>query len=461
MDAADLVFAGPARQAELVAAGEVTPRALVDACLERIGRLDSQVNAFRVVLAEEARAAADALDGASADGRPLFGVPVAIKDDMDLAGEPTLFGTGILSPPAASDSEIVRRLRQAGAIVIGKTNVPELTIWPWTESAARGVTRNPWHLERTPGGSSGGSAAAVAAGMVGLATASDGLGSIRIPAACCGLFGLKPQKDRVSIAPKATATGWHGLTHYGVLTRSVRDTAFVLDAIADRPTGEPLASAAGRAPMRLRVALSYKAPAMFVARPSADVRRAVEGIASTLRELGHEVIARDPDYEIAPFFRGMSRWLRGIRDDALATGDVRRLERKTRAMKRIGDITPARRLARSLAEEAEWARRLDGFFDDVDVLLTPVNGRAPFAAGKYLDRGLASAYNRASTFTPWPGVWNMTGQPAASIPAGWDADGLPLAAQLVARTDGEATLVALAAQLEEARGWTDRRPPSS
>src|SRR3954447_11561526 len=156
MDAADLVFAGPARQAELVARGEVTPRALVDACLERIERIDDRINAFRVVLAEQARAAADALDGASPDGRPLFGVPVAIKDDMDLAGEPTLFGTGILSSPAGRDSEIVRRLREAGAIVIGKTNVPELTIWPWTESVARGVTRNPWHLERTTGGSSGG-----------------------------------------------------------------------------------------------------------------------------------------------------------------------------------------------------------------------------------------------------------------------------------------------------------------
>jgi amidase len=461
MDAADLVFAGPARQAALVASGEVTPRALVDACLERIARIDDRVNAFRVVLAEEARAAADALDGASADGKPLFGVPVAIKDDMDLAGEPTLFGTGILSPPAGRDSEIVRRLREAGAIVIGKTNVPELTIWPWTESVSRGVTRNPWHLERTTGGSSGGSAAAVAAGMVGLATASDGLGSIRIPAACCGLFGLKPQKGRVSIAPKTTPTGWHGLTHYGVLTRSVRDTAFVLDAIADRATGEPLASAAGRAPIRLRVALSFKAPGMLVARPSADMRRAIEGVADTLRESGHEVIERDPDYELGPFLRGMARWSRGIRDDALATGDVRSLERKTRAMKRIGDVTPAKRVARSLAEEAEWARRLDGFFDDVDVLLGPVIARSAFAAGRYLDRGLAAAYNRASTFTPWPGVWNMTGQPAASIPAGWDADGLPLAAHLVARADGEATLVALAAQLEEARGWTDRRPPSS
>src|SRR4051794_35884490 len=246
MDTADLVFAGPIRQAELVAAGGVTPRALVDACLERIERLDPQLNAFRVVLAEQARAEADALG--APDGRPLFGVPVAIKDDQDVAGQATQFGTGVAMAPAASDGELVRRLREAGAIVIGKTNVPELTIWPWTESAAQGITRNPWRQDRITGGSSGGSAAAVAAGMVGVATASDGLGSIRIPAACCGLFGLKPQKDRVSIAPKTAATGWHGLTHYGVLTRGVRDAAYVLDAVADRRPAEPFLSAAGRTP---------------------------------------------------------------------------------------------------------------------------------------------------------------------------------------------------------------------
>src|SRR4051794_35891198 len=185
MDAAGLVFAGVARQAEMVAAGEISPRDLVEASLERIERLDPRLNAFRVVFADQARAEADALG--DPDGRPLYGVPVAIKDDQDVAGEPTCFGTNVITQPAAADSEIVRRLRAAGAIVIGKTNVPELTIWPWTESDAFGVTRNPWDATRTPGGSSGGTAAAVAAGLVGFGTASDGLGSIRIPAACCGL----------------------------------------------------------------------------------------------------------------------------------------------------------------------------------------------------------------------------------------------------------------------------------
>src|SRR4051794_27630873 len=206
MDAADLIFAGPARQAELVARGEVSPRELVDACLERIAALDPTLNAFRIVLADEARAQADALDGADRDGKPLFGVPVAIKDDQDVAGQATADGTSLLFPPVTADSEIVRRLREAGAIVIGKTNVPELTIWPWTESAAYGITRNPWNPDRITGGSGGGSGAAVASGMVGLATGSDGLGSIRIPAACCGLVGLKPQKGRVSVSPRTPET---------------------------------------------------------------------------------------------------------------------------------------------------------------------------------------------------------------------------------------------------------------
>jgi amidase len=462
MDAADLVFAGPARQAELVASGEVSPRELVDACLERIAKLDRTLNAFRIVLGDEARAEADALDGADREGKPLFGVPVAIKDDQDVTGQATAFGTSLLFPPATADSEIVRRLRAAGAIVVGKTNVPELTIWPWTESAAFGVTRNPWNPERITGGSSGGSAAAVASGMVGLATGSDGLGSIRIPAGCCGLVGLKPQKDRVSLAPKTPEKGaWHGLAHYGVLTRSARDTALALDVIADRPPPEPFASVAGRAPLRLRIGLSFKLPPLVRARIDPAVRSAVEGVAETLRGMGHTVIERDPPLEAGPMFRGVARWFRGVRDDARATGAPRRLERKTRVHSRIGAVTPAARVARSLEEEPGYAERVSRVFDDVDVLLTPLTTTAPFEVGRFRDRGWLAAYNGSSSFVPWPGTWNIIGHPACSVPAGWDADGLPLAAQLVGRPDDEGTVLSLAAQLEAERKWTDRRPPIS
>ena len=458
MEAAGLIYAGVARQAEMVAAGDVSPRDLVEAALERIAQLNPRLNAFRVVFAEQARADADALG--EPDGRPLFGVPVAIKDDQDVAGEPTNFGTSLVMPPAGGDSEIVRRLREAGAIVIGKTNVPELTIWPFTESAGFGVTRNPFDLSRTTGGSSGGSGAAVAAGLVAVGTASDGLGSIRIPAACCGLVGMKPTKDRVSLAPKTSETAWHGLAHYGVLTRSVRDTAVVLDAIADRPFPEPLTAAAGRTPLRQRIALSFKVPPPLNAPVQREVRAAVQGVADALRRLGHEVVERDPPYEAGVMFRGMARYFHGIRDDALATGQPRRMERRTKGMMRIARLTPRKRLERSLAEEAEAAQRLERIFDDVDVVLTPVLAKPPIPVGTFEGRGALAAFNGSGRFVPFPGVWNVTGQPAMSIPAGI-VDGLPVGAQLVARRDGEATLVSLGAQLEAELGWTDRRPPTS
>src|SRR5207253_3224815 len=229
MDASELAYAGIARQAELIAAGEVSARELLDLYLARIERFDPLLNAFRVVFAERSRLEADQADARRRAGetRPLLGVPVAIKDDIDVAGEVTAWGTNAHGGPAPADAEVVRRLREAGAVVIGKTNVPELTIWPFTESATFGVTRNPWDPDRTPGGSSGGSAAAVAAGLVGAALGSDGGGSIRLPSAYCGLFGLKAQRGRVSLAPHPDH--WHGMSVVGWLTRTVADSALLYD----------------------------------------------------------------------------------------------------------------------------------------------------------------------------------------------------------------------------------------
>lgn len=460
MDAADLAFAGLVRQAGLVAAGEVSARELVDLALERIERLDPTLNAFRVVYGERARIEADQADGrrgAGAADRPLLGVPIAVKDDMDVAGERTCQGSNAVDTPAAADSEIVRRLRAAGAIVIGKTNVPELTMWPFTETAAFGITRNPWDPQRTPGGSSGGSGSAVAAGLVAAATASDGLGSIRIPAACNGLYGLKPQKGRVPIGPR-TDDAWHGLVHYGTLTRSVADTALFLDVVADRPSWGSFAAAAAAPPGPLRIALSWKVPPPLLA-PIVDVvRTGVESVADLLRSLGHTVVERDPDYDAAATARGLARFTRGVLDDALAKDHPERLERRTRTMARFGRITPRAVLRRSRAEEGAVAERLGRLWDDVDVLLTPSLTDLPLAVGAYEGRGALWTFNGVSKFVPHLGPWNMTGQPAASIPAGFTPEGVPLAAQLVGRSGDEATLLALSAQLEAARPWADRRP---
>ena len=317
----ELVFAGPGALAQLVRERQVEPRELVELCLRQIEATDPKLNAFRVTLAEQAVAEADALATERLEG-PLAGVPIAIKDDMPIAGQSVTRGSRSHGPPESADGELVRRLRAAGAIPIGITNVPELMIFPWTASAANGVTRNPWNLGRTPGGSSGGSAAAVASGMVPCATGSDGGGSIRIPAACCGLVGMKPTRGRVSSQP--AREGWLGLSTYGALARTVSDSALLLDVIhgalpgdiyqAAPFTGSYVEAAAGP-PGRLRIATSRKLPPGFLARLSADQRGAWERTGKLLTELGHEVIERDPAYGMAGIeFTQM--WLRGILEES-------------------------------------------------------------------------------------------------------------------------------------------------
>jgi len=268
----ELAFAGVAGQARLVRDGQVKPSELVELCLERIERLNPQLNAFTVVLAEQAKEAAREAEkrGAAKSAGPLHGVPLAVKDNMDVAGVPTSHGTSAYPGAKTADCEAVRRLREAGAIIIGKTTCPELSIYGFTESKTFGDTRNPWDTDRTPAGSSGGTAAAVASGMIPGGTANDGAGSIRWPAACTGLFGLKPQRDRVSLAPDKEV--WHGMSVNGYLTRSVADSALLLDLTCARtpggidephappPPDAPFAEAAERPPGKLRIAWSLKSP---------------------------------------------------------------------------------------------------------------------------------------------------------------------------------------------------------
>jgi amidase len=463
----DLAFAGLAEQAELVRRAEVSSRELTELSLARIERLDPQLNAFRIVLAERALADAERADERRAAGEQgaLLGVPIAIKDNVDLAGELTAHGTGAYEGAAIDDSHVVRRLREAGAVIVGKTNLPELAIWPFTSSQTWGVTRNPWDPSRSPGGSSGGSAAAVAAGMVAVAHASDGGGSIRIPAACCGLFGLKPQRGRISLMPDAEH--WYGLSVFGCLSRTVLDSAIFCDVVRGHAVGdahvapEPptsFADAARTVPGRLRVAFSTKPIQPGPVAP--EVKKAVHDTAELLRSLGHEVLERDPSWGFQlPAF--LPRFLAGIRDDAARMPHPERMEQRTRRLVMFGERLRKRPLRRALAAEHKHAGRLGALFSEFDVLMTPTMARLPVQADRWHGKGAFTTINGIARYVPFTTPWNLTGQPAAAVPAGFSGEGLPLSVQLVGRPGDEATLLSLSAQLEAERPWIDRRPPIS
>jgi amidase len=460
----DLAFAGPVALAKLVRERQVKPRELVELCLSRIEAIDPKLNAFRVTLAEQALAEADALAGQRADG-PLAGVPIAVKDEMALARQVATQGSRSYGPPATEDAEIVRRLRAAGAVPVGITNVPELMIFPWTASDANGITRNPWNHERTPGGSSGGSASAVAAGMVPAATAADGGGSIRIPAACCGLVGMKPSRGRVSLYP--VPQGWLGLTVYGALARSVADSARLLDVVhgpmpGDADSAPPFTGsyleAASTAPGRLRVAISRKLLPGGMARLASDQRQSWESTAGLLTELGHEVVERDPAYGLAGVVF-LQAWVRGTYEVAREVPDQSRLERSSRQMAAAGRyLVHGRRRRQLLAQRDEVSARILELWQEVDVLLTPGLARTAIEAEGAHGRSALVAVDKASRFTPWTAAWNLTGQPAVTLPAGFGADGLPLSVQLVGRPGAEDLLYSLAGQIEAARPWAQHRP---
>jgi amidase len=459
VDPTDLVFSGAAQQARMLADGTITAPALLDVYLDRIARLDPDLRSYRVVLAdrasEEAAASQARLD--AGERLPLLGVPIAIKDDVDIAGEATTYGSAAYGPARTQDAEVVRRLRDAGAVIVGKTAVPEMMIWSFTETLMFGATRNPWNTDYTPGGSSGGSGAAVAAGLAAMALGSDGMGSIRIPSTWCGLFGIKPQRDRVPLAPHDDA--WNGLSVNGPMARTVEDAALFLDVTA--PGGEFLAAAA-RPPGRLRIALSTKVPPPLTARVGRAQRAAVDEAGALLRELGHDVVTRDPDYPASGVYgQALPRYFRGVYDDVKSLPHPERLEARTRAFARIGSLFSDRRMNAIRGTESEVAERVQSIFDDFDVVITPGTATGPSRIGAYQRRGAITTLTLVAQRVPFQAMFNVTGQPAAVVPWDLDGNGVPTSIQLVGRPFDEATLLSLAAQIEQARPWAQRRPPVS
>jgi amidase len=460
VDPRDVAFAGAAAQARMLAAGTVSAPELVEIYLDRIARFDRELRSYRVVFTDAARSEAAAAQARLDAGErlPLLGVPIAIKDDSDVAGEVTTYGTSAHGPALAADGEVVRLLRAAGAVILGKTSVPEMMIWPFTETLTFGATRNPWNPDFAPGGSSGGSAAAVGAGLAALALGSDGMGSIRIPSTWNGLFGIKPQRDRVPLAPHDGA--WCGLSVNGPLARTVEDAALFLDVTTTLPAPEGgFVAAATRPPGQLRIALTTKVPPPLVARVGKPQRDAVAEAGLLLRELGHHVVERDFDYPpAAAATNAIPRYFRGVHDEVRALPHPERLEPRTRTFARIGGLISDRRMSAIRAAEGEVSARVQAIFDDVDVVVTPGTAVGPPRVGAYARRGALSTFALVAARVPFQAMFNVTGQPAAVVPWGLDRDGIPTSIQLVGRPFDEATLLSLGAQIEGARPWADRRP---
>ncbi|WP_309237385.1 amidase [Actinomadura sp. BRA 177] len=455
---------GLAGQAEALARGDVSSSELVEESLEVIGRKES-LGAFRVVRAEAAAQEALEADKRLADGDrlPLLGVPVAIKDDTDLAGETTPFAVAGDHLPAKRDAEVVRRLRAAGAVIVGKTTTCELGLWPFSESAEFGCARNPWNPEYTPGGSSGGSAAAVAAGMVAGAVGSDGAGSIRIPAAWTGLVGIKPQRGRVSGYPQTDP--FNGITVWGPLARSVEDAALMLDVISgshpddvyqiDSPVTS-FAEAARREPRRLRIAVSYRTAFGVSGKLDPEIRKAVERLARRLTDLGHKVFPADPDYGLVGLgliprgTAGVADWL-----DSLPNA---RPDHRTEVEARIGRVVGKRLLPLAKRMDPYLRRRVGSIFRFADVVMTPTTAQPPLRVGAFDGAGYQRTQSGVAAACPYAWTWNVLGWPGVNVPAGFTKRGLPIGAQLLGHDSDEATLISLAAQLEAVEGWTERRP---
>jgi amidase len=462
----ELAFAAALNQAELVRAREVSPVELVSGYQERIEELDPELNAFVTTCFDEALAAARraGAEGASGELPPFHGVPLPIKDLAETAGVRTTFSSKAFADYVPEfDRAVVRRLREAGFILLGKTNTPEFGTIAVTESELNDACRNPWNTALTPGGSSGGAAAAVAAGLAPAAQGSDGGGSIRIPASCCGLFGIKPARGRVSNAPHGD--GSVALSTSGPITRTVADAAAMLDAMTGYEWGDaqwappperPFRAEVDAEPASSRIALVTGPPIDVPVH--ADCVRAAEQAAALLAELGHEVEAAPPPWssdELLPLF--MRIWqltpaLYPVPDPAL-------LEPHNRTFVERATATSSVEYGRGVVRLQAIAREIVAFFADYDVILTPTLAQPPLQVGAVFadEEGPLRASLRFTPFTP---VANLTGLPAASLPLSETNAGMPIGVQLIGRPADEATLIRISAQVERARPWAQRRPPA-
>lgn len=447
--------------AEILRRGDRTSVEMVTATFERIDTLDAELNSFRVLRREAALAEAERADeerrsgGSDLRERPLLGVPIAIKDETDVEGLPTAFGCGGTFPPAAADAESVRRLKAAGAVIVGKTNACELGQWPYTEGPAFGVTRNPWNLDHSPGGSSGGSSAAVAAGLVPTALGADGGGSVRIPAAWTNLVGIKPQRGRIPTEP--VIDPFNGITVLGPLARTVRDAALMLDVTAG--TGTQMQEATQADPGRLRIAVSTRPPFTFFRTPvDPEIDTRVRAVGEQLAALGHDVVEVDPTY--GPLILNWAvRASVGLVDASARQPTDTQYDAKTTANLKTGRRLRATGLLRPIrAVEPRLVRRVGRVFADVDVVLTPTTALPPAAIGEFADWNLGQTERHAIAACPFTWTWNATGWPGVNVPAGFTAAGLPVGAQLLGPASSEPLLLSLAAQLEAEHRWHDRWP---
>jgi amidase len=455
----ELAFASALDLAARIRAREISPAELTALYLERIERLDPQLNAYVTVVDQPE---------APRDG-PFHGVPIPIKDLSETAGIRTTYSCKAFAGNVPDfDASAVRKIRDAGFTIIGKTNTPEFGTIAMTESELNGDCRNPWDTSRTPGGSSGGAAAAVAAGLAPVAHGSDGGGSIRIPASCCGLFGIKPSRGRISPAP--FVSGSLGLGTSGPITRTVRDAAALLDVMSGNEPGDfhvaptperSFLAEADEAPGRLRIAVTTAPPSPVPVDPTCAA--AAGAAAELLTVLGHDVVEATPPWQtdemIAHFIR---IWQVG--PATAGVDDLSLLEPINRMLAEGARTTPSPQYVSSVMQLQQIARRVAAFWKDVDIVVTPTLALPPVPIGwtwADADGDPYRAFASQTLFTPFTPLINVTGQPAMSVPLHWSDEGLPIGVQFIGRPFGESTLIRLAAQLEQARPWAGRRPAVS